>query len=74
MGRAIENTSHEQDLKVFEQFAKGLALLDDYDHEALDQQGLTIKEAIYPEAKDYMELIKQMYSDFESSVFANTQR
>ena len=70
MGRAIENTSHEQDLKVFEQFAKGLALLDDYDHEALDQQGLTIKEAIYPEAKDYMELIKQMYSDFESSVFA----
>ncbi|MBK6338666.1 MAG: virulence protein RhuM/Fic/DOC family protein [Bacteroidetes bacterium] len=70
LGRAIENTSHEQDLKVFEQFAKGLALLDDYDHEALDQQGLTIKEAIYPEAKDYMELIKQMYSDFESSVFA----
>jgi hypothetical protein len=32
----------------FRQFAKGLALLDDYDHEALDQKGLTHKKPFIP--------------------------
>ncbi len=70
VSRALENAANEEAQAVFRQFAKGLALLDDYDHEALDQKGLTHKAAIYPEYKDYMELIGQMYSDFESSVFA----
>jgi prophage maintenance system killer protein len=70
MSRAIENAANEQEQSLFLQFAKGLAILDDYDHEALDQKGLTNKAAIYPEYEDYLQLIKQMYSDFESSVFA----
>jgi len=70
VSRALENTANEQEQEVFRQFAKGLALLDDYDHEALDQKGLTQKETIYPTFEDYMALIEQMYSDFESSVFA----
>jgi prophage maintenance system killer protein len=70
VSRALENTSIEKEQEVFRQFAKGLALLDDYDHEALDQKGLTQKETVYPEYNDYMELIGNMYSDFESSVFA----
>jgi prophage maintenance system killer protein len=45
-------------------------LLDDYDHEALDEKGLTQKETIYPNFENYMALIGQMYSDFESAVFA----
>jgi hypothetical protein len=47
-----------------------LTLLDDYDHEALDQKGLTHKKTIYPSYNEYMELIGQMYSEFKSSVFA----
>ncbi len=70
VSRALENTANETEQEVFRQFAKGLALLDDYDHEALDQKGLTQKETVYPEFDDYMTLIGQMYSDFESLVFA----
>lgn len=70
VSRALENTVNEQEQEVFRQFAKGLALLDDYDHEALDQKGLTQKETTYPAHEDYMHLIGQMYADFKSSVFA----
>lgn len=70
VSRSLENTANESEQEVFRQFAKGLALLDDYDHEALDQKGLTQKETIYPNYKDYMDLIEQMYSDFKSYAFA----
>lgn len=68
--RAIEEVANDQKQEVFKLFAKGLALLDDYDHEALDSKGKTLKETVYPDFDNYMELIKQMYSDFVSSVFA----
>jgi prophage maintenance system killer protein len=70
VSRAIENAANSQEQAIFLQFAKGLALLDDYDHEALDRKGHTQKEAVYPTFEDYMSLIYQMYSDFESGVFA----
>jgi prophage maintenance system killer protein len=70
VNRALENIANETEQEVFRQFAKGLALLDDYDHEELDQKGLTQKETNYPQYEDYMTLIGQMYSDFESAVFA----
>ena len=70
VSRALESVGSEQEQEVFHQFSKGLALLDDYDHEALDQKGLTQKDTIYPQYADYMELVWQMYSNFKSSVFA----
>jgi prophage maintenance system killer protein/prophage antirepressor-like protein len=70
ISRALEHTADETEQDVFRQFAKGLALLDDYDHEALDQKGVTHTETVYPDFEEYMALIEQMYSDFESSVFA----
>ncbi len=70
VSRAIEEATNEQNKEVFQRFAKGLALLDDYDHEELDKKGTTQKETIYPSFDDYMELIKSMYSDFQSDVFA----
>lgn len=70
VSRAIEHAADEQEQEVFRQFARGLALLDDYDHEALDKKGHTLKETVYPGFEDYMKLIRLMYSDFESSVFA----
>jgi prophage maintenance system killer protein len=51
-------------------FAKGLELLDDYDHERLDNKGKTRTETFFPSFEDYMALIQTMYSDFESDVFA----
>lgn len=67
LSRAIEEkTEDNQWLKVF---AKGLSLLDDYDHEQLDTKGLTIKNVDYPSLADYQELINQMITEFDSGVF-----
>ncbi|MDY0344087.1 MAG: RhuM family protein [Lentimicrobium sp.] len=70
VSRTIENAANEHEQAVFHQFAKGLTLLDDYDHKALDIQGHTLKETVYPGFEDYMQLISLMYADFESGVFA----
>lgn len=67
VGRAIEEkTSDNEWLAIF---AKGLSLLDDYDHERLDIKGLTKKEAYYPGLEDYQKLIDQMITKFDSDIF-----
>lgn len=70
IGRAIETAADESNKQVFETFAKGLSLLDDYDHEELDNRGTTNRQTVYPTFQNYMDLIEDMYSDFESDVFA----
>ena len=70
LGRAIEDITDNSNSKLFEVFSKGLALLDDYDHEELDTQGRTEQVTIYPGFDDYMDLITEMYSDFKSDIFA----
>lgn len=67
VGKAIEN--QENDTSFLETFAKGLTLLDDYDHERLDTKGLTKKQAIYPTLTDYQRVLKSMLQDFDSDVF-----
>lgn len=70
LSRAIEDAGDQQHEQVFAVFSKGLALLDDYDHEQLDPKGNTVREAVYPSYEDYMKLIHNMYSEFQSDVFA----
>jgi len=50
-------------------FARGLSLLDDYDHENLDAKGNTIKETNYPSLADYRVLVDKMRQEFDSAVF-----
>ncbi|WP_222852283.1 hypothetical protein [Olivibacter sp. SDN3] len=69
MGRAIEDKIGETDFEWLHQFAKGLELLDDYDHEQLDAKGVTKRPAIYPEKVDYQQVIDAMKADFDSAVF-----
>lgn len=57
------------DHTLLETFAKGLSLLDDYDHEKLDAKGLTTKEVDYPNLDDYQEIINLMLTEFDSDVF-----
>ncbi|RKR14849.1 Fic/DOC family protein [Maribacter vaceletii] len=64
---AIEEKS--SDNAILETFAKGLSLLDDYDHEALDAKGLTTTIAKYPSLETYQKLINQMLTEFDSDVF-----
>jgi len=54
-------------LKVF---ARGLDLLDDFDHQQLDSKGKTVKNCIYPTSEEYLQLIKNMKSEFVSDIFA----
>ncbi|WP_268034191.1 RhuM family protein [Algoriphagus sp. PAP.12] len=71
LSRAIQQKEENQNLgfEWLNHFAKGLELLDDYDHENLDKKGLSKRKATYPELSDYQEVIKSMRSDFESGVF-----
>ena len=61
---AIEQKAEDHNLDWLNHFAKGLELLDDYDHENLDTKDLTKRQAIFPELKDYQEVIQAMKSDF----------
>jgi hypothetical protein len=70
LNRAIEEQLSEQNNAMLSLFAKGLELLDDYDHESLDKKGSTTRKIVYPEFNDYMGMIHEMYSDFKSDVFA----
>lgn len=69
LGRAIEEKINNEGFHYLNIFAKGLDLLDDYDHESLDKNGLTKRKAIYPEEEDYRFLIKTMRSDLQSEIF-----
>lgn len=70
LNRAIEQQATDDDSQMLRVFARGLALLDDYDHQTLETKGKTVRETVYPTLDQYMELIRTMYSDFASDVFA----
>ncbi|SKB69661.1 Fic/DOC family protein [Dyadobacter psychrophilus] len=69
LGRAIERKIDDTDFAWLSQFAKGLELLDDYDHEELDRKGISTRQAIYPELADYEQIVEIMKADFDSDVF-----
>jgi hypothetical protein len=70
LGRVIEEKTHEANLDWINDFASGLMLLDDFDHENLDVEGKIKKETIYPTIEEYQLLINEMKTNFDSSVFA----
>lgn len=74
--RSIENQISSVDeaqnvAKILDNFAKGLNLLDNFDHKTLDTKGSTEKEAVIIKEKEYLEIIDKMKSEFASDVFAN---
>lgn len=71
LAKAIEDQA--SDTHLLATFAKGLSLLDDYDHEQLDRKGLTLKNADYPTLADYQKLINQMMVEFDSAVFGKAK-
>jgi prophage maintenance system killer protein len=69
LSRAIEEKANEKGYDWLNYYAKGLLLLDDYDHENLDHQGRTRKPAIFPSKQAYQALINEMKAEFDSVVF-----
>lgn len=70
LSRAITKQTIAEDDQLLRLFASGLELLDDYDNEQLDKIGKTVRQVVYPSVFDYIGIISQMKSSFESDVFA----
>jgi prophage maintenance system killer protein len=56
-------------ISILSDFAHGLQILDDYDHESLEQNGKTRKSAVHIKTQDFMAVVEAMRSDFDSVVF-----
>lgn len=69
LSRAIEGKIGETELEWLAHFAKGLELLDDYDHEQLYDKGLTKRSANYPESVEYEKIIDTMRTNCDSAIF-----
>jgi death-on-curing family protein len=65
----IDQAAHNEQYVWLHQFSAGLQLLDDYDHEALDEKGNHTKNTKYPAMAEYMFLVDQMRVEFNSDVF-----
>jgi len=70
LSRAIEQQATSEESEMLKVFAKGLDLLDDFDHQQLDSKGKTVETCIYPTADEYLQLIQNLKSEFASDVFA----
>lgn len=70
ISRAIEEKAKDSaDQEWVNQFAVGLQLLGDYDHEALDTKGNHTRDAEYPTLDEYEKMIFQMRLDSTSEIF-----
>lgn len=70
LSRAIEEQAENAGSESLGLFAAGLEMLDDYDHEALDIKGRTLREAVLPSVAEYLDVVVDMRSAFSSDVFA----
>jgi prophage maintenance system killer protein len=50
-------------------FSRGLGILDDYDHECLEQAGLTDRAAQLIRSEEFLRVVECMRRDFDSDVF-----
>jgi len=69
MSRAIEEVTKDDAYKWLDKFRKGLKLLDDYDHEQLDMKGISLTPGVHPTIEEYDEIVNEMRTEFDSSVF-----
>jgi len=70
LNRAIEEQALNCDSDILKIFAKGLALLDEYDHNKLDKKGRSSSTVYYPLKEDYLNIIQSMKRNYPSDVFA----
>ena len=72
LSKQIENLEDAQKVvKLLDDFAQGLDLLDNFDHKTLDSKGKNTQEAIRVDEKEFLQVVDKMKSEFASDVFAN---
>ncbi len=68
----IETIDEAQQVsRILNNFAQGLDLLDNFDHKTLDDKGNTQKEAVRISTDEFLGIVKEMKSEFDSDVFGN---
>jgi death-on-curing family protein len=65
--RALVENKVQNNLALF---TAGLELLDQYDHQSIQAEGTTVKQAVYPTLDDYLQIINSLKPEFASAVFA----
>lgn len=71
-GSQIQDIEQAKQLSaLMKNFALGLDLLDDFDHKELDIKGKTEREAVRISTDEFLKVVNEMKSEFESEVFAN---
>jgi len=66
----VEHVQAARDVvAVLNTYAKGLEILDDYDHEQLETQGKTVKPELIIAPSEFISVVEAMRRDFDSSVF-----
>ncbi len=73
LNRAFEQELEKSSSEMLAMFSKGLELLDDYDHEKLDSKGKTKRKVKYPEEDEYITVIRTMYAEVKSGIFARAK-
>ena len=56
-------------IKVLADFASGLAILDDYDHETLETKGKSPAQAVKIGRDEFLKVVETMRGDFDSDIF-----
>jgi len=69
LARIQEPSATRELLGLLGNFAKGLELLDDFDHERLDDAGETKKEALHIEPEEFLSVIEGMKEEFGPGIF-----
>ncbi len=68
--RQVETVQQAREvLTILNAYARGLEILDDYDHEKLEMHGKTDKPAVIIEIAEFLSVVEAMRRDFDSAVF-----
>ena len=73
LNRCVETQAHNLDdaqqlTKLMSEFASGLTLLDDFDNKQLDRAGNTVKEAVFIDVPEFLNVIDKMKPEFGSDI------
>lgn len=76
LNRCVETQAHNLDeaqqlTQLMSEFTNGLTLLDDFDNKNLDIRGKTVKEAVFIDVPEFLDVIDKMKPKFGSDIFAN---
>jgi len=56
-------------VKILADFASGLAILDDYDHEKLETKGRSPIKAVSISKDEFLQVVEKMRNEFDSNIF-----